>query len=268
MGADHCETTNADVEFFILTVMQMDEMIIKQKNEQYWSNLAFEYDGKYENAWSDLENDFIRNEIKALIRTNDRVLDLGCGTGLGYAMCSDLTSSMHYTGIDISSQMIAVFKGRHADANVLVGDMEDLGKLGSGSFDLAISTFSAFSFSHDAVRTIAEVYRVLDNGGSFLIGGLSRFSLGRILSFKFAARERYSTRGSDIDDFTYANFFSPGQLRSLFEKEGFKEVNVIGYNAFGGLDRFEKNTAYWKLNRMISRIFPFLSHELVITGKK
>ncbi|WP_022762519.1 class I SAM-dependent methyltransferase [Butyrivibrio sp. AD3002] len=96
-----------------------------------------------------------------------RVLDLGCGTG---ERCIDYLNrgAVKVTGIDISEKMLAVAKSQNSDPRItyIKMPMEDIGTI-DGEFDVVISSL-ALHYVEDFQGVVANVYRLLSDGGIFL----------------------------------------------------------------------------------------------------
>ena len=74
--------------------------------------------------------------LKFLTRENTRILEIGCGTGeLLHSLAPDSG-----VGIDISEAMISIAKTNYPSLNLICGDAESLGDLGSnlGTFDFIV----------------------------------------------------------------------------------------------------------------------------------
>lgn len=54
------------------------------------------------------------------VKENQRVLDLGCGNG---RLLLDLNTEAHYTGIDVSQELLNEAKGRHPGYRFIKGDL-------------------------------------------------------------------------------------------------------------------------------------------------
>ena len=157
----------------------------QERNIAYWDDIAPDYDGLYSSKWSQLENEQVTQEMEWLRELpNCQLLDIGCGTGLGYAICRSLSHTIQYTGLDISPQMIAQCKQRWPSVPFLVGTMSDLTPFESESFDVVLSTLSSFSCSNAPGKTASEIHRVLRPGGRAFVTALNRYSLRRLASLK------------------------------------------------------------------------------------
>lgn len=103
----------------------------------------------------------------------DRVLDVGCGTGLNFAHLRELVGDEgRVTGVDLSPDMLDIARKRIArrgweNVEVYEANAQEL-PFPDGSFDGAIATF-AMMFIPDYARAITEVARVLAPGGRFVV---------------------------------------------------------------------------------------------------
>lgn len=90
-----------------------------------------------------------------------RVLEVGCGPGeLAARFGSEIGARV--AAIDNSPRMVELARGRGVDA--AVGDVEDLGRFGDGSFDCAVAAWMLYHVA-DLDRALAELARVLRAGG-------------------------------------------------------------------------------------------------------
>ena len=237
-------------------------------NNSYWNEIAKKYTDSYNDGWSLLENEFIAKKLNFVSRLQGfKILDLGCGTGLGYLLCSTSNPNIEYTGVDISLEMLNLLKEKYPNIESCNSTMSNLSNFSSCKFNGAISIFTAFSYTDNKENTISEISRVLKPEGNILISVISRFSLRRIMKLQFARKEKYKTRGIETDGFSYSWVFSKSDIKILLSND-FENIEIIGYNAFGGIPFLSKRTKLWNLNILISKIFPNLSHELIITANK
>jgi SAM-dependent methyltransferase len=106
---------------------------------------------------------------RAAIEPGMDVLDVACGTG--NATIPAARAGARVTGLDFSSALLEVARGRGADAGVDVewveGDATQM-PFDADSFDRVISTFGHM-FAPDHARTGAEMRRVCRSGGRITI---------------------------------------------------------------------------------------------------
>jgi SAM-dependent methyltransferase len=94
-----------------------------------------------------------------------RVLDVGCGAGAFLRLVADRGAEAH--GIDASEALIAFAQERLPNADLRVGDMEEL-PWDDGSFDL-VTGFNSFFFANDMVAALREARRVVKPGSPVVI---------------------------------------------------------------------------------------------------
>lgn len=106
------------------------------------------------------------------MKPNERVLDVGCGTGIvarEVALCLGATAAV--TAIDISTNMLAVARGAAAREGLTIewreGDAEQL-PFNDGAFDLVLCQF-ALMFVVDKAAVFSEMRRVVTGSGRVLI---------------------------------------------------------------------------------------------------
>ncbi len=89
----------------------------------------------------------------------DRLLDLACGAGLAVELATVVGAAC--SGIDASPRLIVVARDRNPEADLRVGDMQDL-PWPDASFDVVTSFRGIWATTPDAV---SEAFRVLVPGG-------------------------------------------------------------------------------------------------------
>lgn len=115
-----------------------------------------------------------RLEIDVLLQylpRNQRILDVGCGTGYSTAIFSRYAASI--LGIDVSAAMIERARQTHGDlrnVEFLVADILDL-KLPRGDFDVVISQRCLINLGtwENQQTAISNIAQVLKPGGMFLL---------------------------------------------------------------------------------------------------
>ncbi|MGD2206254.1 MAG: class I SAM-dependent methyltransferase [Anaerolineae bacterium] len=117
----------------------------------------------------------VHRDMAARLHREDRVLDIGCGTGALAVLLA--RKGVHVTGVDISPPMMSLAARRLKDEGL--GDQVTLRELGAvdldtafpdASFDAVVSSLVFSELSDDEIEyTLAECHRILRPGGQLLI---------------------------------------------------------------------------------------------------
>lgn len=105
------------------------------------------------------------------IQSGDVVLDLGCGSGNQALKLSEIVGENGFVyGLDLSQDMIEKARSKTAKENVIfsTGAIENL-PYEDRSINVVISN-CVINHSTDKKSVFSEIFRVLKNGGHFLIG--------------------------------------------------------------------------------------------------
>lgn len=174
----------------------------------------------------------VRRDIAAEVQSDERVLDIGCGTGSLAVLLAKKGACV--TAIDIAPAMVSQAVGNVREEGVvdLVAVKEmgavDLDTAFAGeSFDVVVSTLVFSELSHDEIEyTLDACWRILRRGGSLMIADevLPCSVLGRVgalllrLPFAIAAfvLTQSTTRGV-------------AGLEGLIAGAGFRIVRVVDY---------------------------------------
>jgi len=102
---------------------------------------------------------------KAVVGSETRLLDAGCGAGLALTLAADLGA--HIAGMDASDALLAVARTRLPGVPLEHGDLEVL-PFADDSFDV-VTGFNAFQYAADPVTALREARRVTRPGGKVFI---------------------------------------------------------------------------------------------------
>ncbi len=94
-----------------------------------------------------------------------KVLDIGCGAGAFLRLVSERGGNPY--GLDASDTLVALAQSRLPEADVRVGEMEDL-PWDDDTFDL-VTGFNSFFFANDMVAALREAGRVAKPGAPVVI---------------------------------------------------------------------------------------------------
>jgi SAM-dependent methyltransferase len=151
-----------------------------------------------------------------LLRTEDKILEIGCGIG---TVVNELSKKGHdVIGIDISSEAIEYGRNKYGDIHLEVQAAETL-PYEDGSFEVVLS-FDLFEHIVEIDKHISEVKRMLCPGGYYLFQTPNRYSniIYEMLWTKSLQWRRY-----------HPSLHSPGQLRRRMSGHGF-EMRFVKMN--------------------------------------
>jgi SAM-dependent methyltransferase len=103
---------------------------------------------------------------KSGLKPNDKVLDIGCGSGLFMKMLE--SESYALTGIDVSNELLSVARQRNPGATLINQDMDNI-LFPDKSFNL-VAGFNSFQYAEDALKVFKEINRILRDDGKLVIG--------------------------------------------------------------------------------------------------
>jgi len=175
--------------------------------------------------WDSFENmEALQNKLNAglgqmKIACDERILDIGCGTGnLVMALIKKLGESGKIWAVDISKKMLEVAQKKITDFQIhwIQSDAENL-PFTEGFFD-RVMCFSVWPHFNDKVQAALEIRRVLRRGGTMHIWHL-------------LSRERINEIHANADESLRGDFLhSSVQTASLLENVGFKIIVALEDN--------------------------------------
>lgn len=227
--------------------------------EKYWDGLAGDYDGLYRSAWAELENEYVLESLGWLEGLRKpKVLDLGCGTGLGYELCRQVNPGVEYTGIDISAAMLAEFSAKHPEARVLKADFDTFSLTDLGRFDAIVSFFVSPSYTSSLPRLLRNLGQITGEGAYLRLSLLNKYSIRRLVRLRLGDTEAYGTRGGNPQTrFTDVSVFTRRQVRQIASTTGWELCEQRQFSAFAGTAEF---SWLWTLDKSICSTSPGLAH--------
>jgi SAM-dependent methyltransferase len=143
------------------------------------------------------------------LEPGQRVLDIGCGVGA--FLCLVAERGGEPAGIDASEALIALAQTRLPDADLRVGEMEDL-PYEDDTFDL-VTGFNAFFFADDMVAALSEAARVAKPGAPVVIQVWGAHERCDLEQMKLIARPFLPPRPPDAPP--DPDLSEPGELEAL-----------------------------------------------------
>ncbi|MBN1796649.1 MAG: class I SAM-dependent methyltransferase [Sedimentisphaerales bacterium] len=143
-----------------------------------------------------------------LLKSTDRILEIGCGIGL---VVNELTKKGYdIAGTDISTEAIEYGRKKFPEINLKVHAAERL-PYDDESFDVVLS-FDLFEHISEIDKHISQVYRVLKNRGYYLFQTPHKYfsaTFDTLSSMSFRWRK------------SHPSLHTPGQLKRRLKSQGF-----------------------------------------------
>ena len=152
------------------------------------------------------------------IRATDRVLDVGCGPGVGVREAAGRAPEGHVTGLDVSSTMVAIARRRNRRAiragrvDITLLDGSELG-LAPESLDRIFSVHCIY-FWKDALGTLQQLAKALRPTGRLVL----------------AFRPNDGDVPARFRDETY-RFYTPTEVETIVLSAGFRQARTVAGGA-------------------------------------
>jgi len=142
-------------------------MSTKASTRRWFDRRAGSYEGGFTSRWRDPVQ---RGSLDALeLTVEDRLLDVGCGTGAASRAASDVAASV--VGIDLSPEMISQAADLAAGMENVRFEVADAEQLPFGDREFtAVLCSNSFHHYPDPLQAVREMARVLAPNGRLVIG--------------------------------------------------------------------------------------------------
>jgi ubiquinone/menaquinone biosynthesis C-methylase UbiE len=161
----------------------------------------------------------------AQIRSGDRVLDVGCGTGVVARECARRVGGAgSVVGLDMSEEMLTVARRTAPDIPFVRGDATAI-PFDQASFDRVLCQF-ALMFFPDRTRSVAEMWRVTALGGRLAVsvsGRLEDSPVNMVLAELI--RQHVGDAGYHAVGSIYA-LGDPADIEATFASAGIDDISV------------------------------------------
>lgn len=125
--------------------------------------------GRYDARWARYIEASVRTTLeRAAVDEGERVLDVGCGTGVLLAELTEQTPGAQLAGVDLVGEMLAVAQERLPDEVELMTAPAEALPFEDSAFDVVISS-SVLHYIRQPQRALDEVARVLTPGGRLVL---------------------------------------------------------------------------------------------------
>jgi ubiquinone/menaquinone biosynthesis C-methylase UbiE len=174
------------------------------------------------------------------LRPGDRVLDVGCGTGvLAREAAARVGPTGRVTGLDLNEGMLAVARRLRPEIDWRQGDALRL-PFADGAFDVAASQF-VLMFIPDAGRALREMWRVLVPGGRLVAAVCASIAESRpyVELAEILRRQVGDSAAAMVE--SYFALGDPKQLRRLAEMAGIADAEILtreGWARYASMDEF------------------------------
>ena len=170
------------------------------------------------------------NRTRSYLKSSDRVLELGCGTGSTALLLAENVD--HITASDLSEKMIQVGRDKASEQGITNVSFVRSDVLGNAIDDGPYDVVMAFNLIHlleDPRAAIARVSQLLEPGGLFISKTVCTPGAG--LPFRFRLLLTLLPVMQWLGKAPYVNFMDIEELEALIKAHGFEIMEAGNYPA-------------------------------------
>ena len=143
----------------------MSEQYSKHPVQEEYARLA----SKYESKWSFYIQATARETLARIeLRPKQRLLDVGCGTGVLLQQLSEAYPEARLYGVDAAPEMLEIAHKKIPPSIELYQGWAEHLPFDTGQFDLVVSC-NMFHYSHQPMAALREMKRVLRASGRLIL---------------------------------------------------------------------------------------------------
>jgi len=134
------------------------------KNKKDYDAIAQDFSQKRRFMWSEIK------PLLEIIKSKDKVLDVGCGNGRLYREIKD--KQIAYLGVDFSEQLIKLARQQYPGINFKIADVLDSKTWERlNNFDIAVclAVLHTFPAPNMQLRVLQHIYKAINNNGYLIL---------------------------------------------------------------------------------------------------
>ncbi len=197
-------------------------MLFRTSPEKFWNLIASRYAASPIADIPAYEKKI--EKLRSYLSPEDRVLDIGCGTG---TQCDDFAGSVkQVTGIDISSKLLAIAEQRRAEREIENVEFIETTvfdeRFEPGCFDV-VTAFYVLHFCEDIDEFVRRVHTLLTPDGLFVVETVCMGEKTRIAG-------KFLRLAGQLGFMPLINLLTTRQIEQALERAGFSIIEKTKFS--------------------------------------